>query len=185
MSGCFVHCQCRVAKRELLSIKSDYIALGLWPWLGIAAHPVPIFLSENDPGTKMILEILCSTSVIDMTMANNHILDGSRIKAEFLQSTDNLILYRIVPYSIDNDDAFGGSHCPSRVLRLSDKVKIVKDFYRFSIPIRTIWSLTRWSRRCGWLTDGIEQSDMLLPSGFSRCRNVSINRVGRLSSRGD
>src|SRR2546423_14202005 len=78
--------------------------------------------------------MLGAPDMIDMCVAHDGIFDPRRIEAELLEPADDLVLDRIGPDRIDDDDAVGGDDRPGGVFLLADVVEIVEYLDRLIVP---------------------------------------------------
>src|SRR5262249_46255503 len=177
----------RIAKRELLAVDHDDVAFGFRPRLRVATDQVPIGSRHDDTRAETVLEKLCAASVVDMTMADEDILDSRWIQTEFTQAIDDLVLDRIIEERVDDDDPVRGRDGPRGIFRLAKVVEIVEDLRRLDMPLgarRRTLGLCRWLLSLSRLRDGgrrrtqvVEDCGVLLPGcSFGSC-DMSLHRI--------
>ena len=75
--------------------------------------------------------------MITVTMADDHVFDIGRIEPELFQSTDDLVLDRILPDRIDDNDPGRSCNGPRGNILLADEVQVVEYLSGFDVPLRS------------------------------------------------
>ncbi len=160
VSGRQVQGQCRVTEREGLTVGGHHVTFR--PRLRAALEEVPIRRRQDHTGPEVILQVLGPAGMIEVAVAHDGVLDRGGIEPQLLQSSNNLVLDRVVEDRIDDDNPGRCGDCPRRVLRLPDEIQVVEDFYRFGMPLGPVGRALPLCRR-----------RLACPGRRSRCRRVT------------
>jgi hypothetical protein len=73
--------------------------------------------------------------VVEVTVADDDVLDLRGIEAHLFQSADDFILDRVIEDRIDDDDPVRRRHRPRGIFGLSQEIKVVEDLDRLGMPL--------------------------------------------------
>src|ERR1700678_2270524 len=126
MAGREIERERGVAERELLAIGRHHITARLLDDTRRVRNQVPVHRRHDDSGTKMILQIFGAAYMVDVAVEDERIFDLSWVEAEFPQTADDLVLHRVTPDGVDDDDALGRGDGPRRIFLLPDEIEIIE-----------------------------------------------------------
>ena len=184
----------RVTQRQPVPVGRHDVA-GRLPGRVLTVEQRPVGLRHHHLCAEPLLQVLRAARVVEMGMADHHVLDVGRVEPQRRQPVDDLVLDRVVEDGVDQDDAVRGGHRPGRVLGHPDEVQVVEDLHRFGVPRIPRWRRSRPAARAGAArargaeglrlgADAVEQPDVVTPRRLPGRLDMPLDLRRRLRRHG-